>query len=164
MDGSGRLTLRKRRFLRAYSPLTILEPVQQPFIGPNRSPTNVSHNPPPVCLEPPVPRHDGPKDNLQSLTAPDARPAAEPPTEQDHTEDTPQHDTQHPPTPGPSSHAVPRPFSPMAQRHTRWPPWYFEPSQGHGYFVESTNQPVTVTCWSGGGVAAEISLSNQELV
>ena len=132
VDGSGRLILWNRRFLHAYSLLTSLEPVQQPFNGPDRSPTNVSHNPPPICLEPPVPKHDNPKDNPQNSTAPDPMLAAEPPAEQDHTEDTPQRDMQSPATPGPSSHAVPRPFSPLAQHRTRQPPRYFEPVRDMG--------------------------------
>ena len=156
VDGSGRLTLRNRRFLRAYTPVTptiepqpmvppslsnTARPTAQPPPMPLRSADFGSHPsmPPPPCQEKSTPLPPAPDPFDVTLDDPSA-PTTEGPTLADHTpsghepSEAPTSDTAPVPEPHVSPASLPEPSSPLPAPprscRERRPPKRFEPETG----------------------------------
>ena len=156
VDGSGRLTLRNRRFLRAYTPVTptiepqpmvppslsnTARPTAQPPPMPLRSADFGSHPsmPPPPCQEKSTPLPPAPDPFAVTLDDPSA-PTTEGPTLADHTpsghepSEAPTSDTAPVPEPHVSPASLPEPSSPLPAPprscRERRPPKRFEPETG----------------------------------
>ena len=156
VDGSGRLTLRNRRFLRAYTPVTptiepqpmvppslsnTARPTAQPPPMPLRSADFGSHPsmPPPPCQEKSTPLPPAPDPFDVTLNDPSA-PTTEGPTLADHTpsghepSEAPTSDTAPVPEPHVSPASLPEPSSPLPAPprscRERRPPKRFEPETG----------------------------------
>ena len=156
VDGSGRLTLRNRRFLRAYTPVTptiepqpmvppslsnTARPTAQPPPMPLRSADFGSHPsmPPPPCQEKSTPLPPAPDPFAVTLDDPSA-PTTEGPTLAAHTpsghepSEAPTSDTAPVPEPHVSPASLPEPSSPLPAPprscRERRPPKRFEPETG----------------------------------
>ena len=127
VDGSGRLTLRNRRFLRAYMPATPSfppEPTAVPHLTRfgDQAPASPSHPPPPVAVEPitvdaPTTDATTPPDSLSPSTTMSTSPAQ---VLTDHS------------CPGPpSAPATPAPDQQPRPRRIRQPPKRYEPETGN---------------------------------
>ena len=151
VDGSGRLTLRNRRFLRAYTPVTPsiehqpvtlprtqndnIQPLQQPIPLLDSNLPCDSSNPPLLSQErstPTAKSHDEAKDTHLKTTMEDRMMTGDIPGDHEHLSNSNPHGIPPPTIPETASSAdVPQPQSPPARpRRDHRPPKYYDAESG----------------------------------